>query len=236
MATARAGHTDALVFVSADHAIGHRARSDNVLSENRILAPVIWLVVAVVVIALAGPVFWLLPSERERQVARLRAEARRAGLGVELATVPKLDAPAEERVSAGGVAREAKIACAVYRLPVPGARRDAPRWLLLRGGAAKAAAAEGLVPGWTLWGTVVNPPAAQTYWQIVGTVANELPGGCVAVEADGRRVAWYGGERLKGATAVEVVAGVRDGLAALARLQGESAAGGNDGRDAPRQD
>ena len=199
-------------------------------------ASVTWLVVAVVLIALAGPVFWLLPSERERQLARLRAEARRAGLVVELASVPKLDAPAEEKVSAGGVVREAKVDCAVYRLPMTDAPPDAPRWLLLKGSPADTAATETPVPGWALGEMQVHPPATRTYWRAVAAVANELPGGCVAVEADRRRVAWYGSERLEGAAAEVVVAGIRDGLAALARLHSDSTAGEDDSRDAPRQE
>ena len=84
------------------------------------------------IVVAAGPILWLLPSKRDKRLAELRAAARRAGLVVEIVAVPKLDADASERVSAGGVARHATIDCAAYRLPLPRPLTAAPHWQLLK--------------------------------------------------------------------------------------------------------
>ena len=78
----------------------------------------VWIVIALVLIAAVGPVFYLLPTKASRRQAALRTAARQAGLVVEIASVPKPDAQAAELVSSGGEPRDAKIDCAAYRLPL----------------------------------------------------------------------------------------------------------------------
>ncbi|HSG61915.1 MAG TPA: hypothetical protein VLA24_10860 [Pseudomonadales bacterium] len=47
-----------------------------------------YLIIALVVAAVIGPVMWLRPNPREKQLLRLRAAARQAGLHVHLRALP----------------------------------------------------------------------------------------------------------------------------------------------------
>ena len=182
---------------------------------------VVWLIVALGLLVAFGPIVWLMPSRRDRQLAKLREAARRAGLVVELVRLPTLDATPEERVSAGGVARDARRACTAYRLPVHGVDDAAPEWLLLR----DAAAADPL-PGWT--GHHARPARrlpsdAGPYWQGVGrAVADLVEVGCVALECAPAAVTWYWLENAGQRAAPEVVADIAACLHALAALQRET--------------
>ena len=177
----------------------------------------VWIVIGIVLIAAIGPVFWLLPSKRDRVQGQLRAAARQAGLVVEMANLPKVDARAEERVSAGGKPREATIDCVAYRLAIPRPMPNAPAWLLLRSDRENR-----YLTGWTTLSPPSRLPAMQAaYWCDIAAVLDGLPGGCMAVEADTRRISWYGRERLSGSTPETVVAGIREGLEAIGRLHRE---------------
>lgn len=179
-----------------------------------------WLIVALVLIGVVGPVFWLLPSQRERQVGRMRAAARCAGLVVEFALLPKMAPRADELVSAGGVAKAPTTACMRYGLPSPHPSPAAPTWRALKSNASDAP-----LPGWTFHGEASRSPVPADYWQRVGAIVNALPGACVAVESGPGQVAWYGHERCDGQPADAVVGAIRDGLTALAALSGEACSG-----------
>ena len=181
----------------------------------------VWIVVAVVVVAALGPLFWLLPSRRERRISAFRVAARRVGLAVEIASIEKLDASAEERVSAAGVPRQARLSCVAYRLPLPQPLFDAPRWQLLK----SARDNHRCLPGWTVARESFEVPVQGDYWQRVRAIVDALPGGCVGVEATPGAIVWYGLERLAGdgsdgnADSVgAAVAAIRDGLLAVAAL------------------
>ena len=174
-----------------------------------------WVIIAVALIIVAGPVFWLLPSPRERRKALLRTEARRAGLVVELASLDKPDATPAERVSAGGVRRQPKVWCAAYRLALPAPPEDGRSWLLRK---TSADTGDRVVPGWLRSGRPESLPNDAGYWRRVAAVANALPGGCVGLEMHARWVSWYGHEALGDASAEQVVAGIRAGLETLAGL------------------
>lgn len=183
-----------------------------------------WIIIGIVLVAAIGPIFWLLPSKRDRIQGQLRAAARHAGLVVEIAGLPKVDARAEERVSAGGKPRDATIDCVAYRLALPRRIPNAPAWLLLRSGRENR-----YLTGWTTLSPPSQLPALQAaYWRDIAAIINGLPGGCTAVEADTRHVSWYGRERLGGDSPETVVAGIRDGLQAIGKLHREL------DRDAPR--
>ncbi|MEM9624471.1 MAG: hypothetical protein AAF993_22715, partial [Pseudomonadota bacterium] len=79
-----------------------------------------WLILILVLAMVIGPVMYLVPSARDKRLAELRSQARIAGLGVKLSTLPKLDPSADERVSAGGVIKEAANSCVAYQLPIQG--------------------------------------------------------------------------------------------------------------------
>ena len=186
-------------------------------------ATLIWLVVALVVALAVGPILWLLPSKRDRRLAEIRAAARRAGLVVEIAAVPDLDADAAERVSAGGTARAATVECAAYRLPLPRPLPEAPVWQLL-----KSERENRYLPGWATLQPPANLPVpAQNYWRRIGAIVDALPGGCIGVQADARMIAWLGRERTEGDPA-RTVAGIHAGLMALGLLHGELNAAAED--------
>ena len=187
-------------------------------------ATLIWVVVALVVALAVGPILWLLPSKRDKRLAQIRAAARSAGLVVEITAVPDLDADAVERVSASGTARDAKVECAAYRLPLPRALANAPVWQLL-----KSERENRYLPGWTTLQPPVNLPVpAQDYWQRIGAIVDALPGGCIGVQADARMIAWLGLERTEGDPA-RTVADIRVGLEALGDLHGELSAAAEEG-------
>lgn len=180
----------------------------------------VWLIVALGLLVAFGPIVWIMPSRRDRQLARLREAARRAGLVVELVRLPALDATPEERVSAGGVARDARRACTAYRLPVHGVDDAAPEWFLLH----DAAAADPL-PGWT--GHHERPPRrlpsdAGPYWARVGRLVAGLEAPCVALECTPAALTWYWLENAGRRAAPDVVGDIAACLEALAALQREA--------------
>lgn len=177
----------------------------------------VWIIIGIVLVAAVGPVFWLLPSKRDRVQGQLRSSARRAGLVVEIAALPKVDARAEERVSAGGKARDPTVDCVAYRLALTRPMPNAPAWLLLRSDRENR-----YLTGWTTLSPPSRLPAMQAaYWRDIAAVLNGLPGGCSAVEADTRRISWYGRERLNGNSPETVVEGIREGLQAIGELHRE---------------
>ena len=187
-----------------------------------------WVVVVLVIAVAIGPILWLLPSKRDKRLAELRTAARHAGFVVEAVAVPKLDPEAAERVSAGGVARDAKIDCVAYRLPLPRPLPAAPRWQLL-----KSERECGDLAGWTSLDPAINPPLpAEDYWRRIGLIVDALRGGCIGVQADVRMISWLGLERVEeDDTAAAIVANIRAGLEAIATLheQIQAAARDDDG-------
>ena len=174
----------------------------------------VWIVIALVLIAAVGPVFYLMPTKASRRQAALRTAARQAGLVVEIASVPKPDAQAAELVSSGGEPRDAKIDCAAYRLPLARRLVQAPRWMLLR-----SARENRFLAGWTtLTPPVAVPVERAAYWREVAAIVDALPGSCVAVEAAAQTVSWYGRERIGDASPDALAQEIRDGLMSLARL------------------
>ncbi len=181
----------------------------------------VWLIVALGLLVAFGPIVWLMPSRRDRQLAKLREAARRAGLVVELVRVPVLDATPEERVSAGGVARDAQRACTAYRLPVHGVDDAGPDWFLLRD-----AASVDPLPGWA--GHPERRPRglpadAGPYWTRVGRAVAALAERCVALECSPAAVTWYWLENAGQRAPAEIVAEIAQCLQALAALQRETA-------------
>ena len=177
----------------------------------------VWIIVGIVLVAAIGPIFWLLPSKRDRVQGQLRSAARQAGLVVEIAALPKVDSRPEERVSAGGKPRDAMIDCVAYRLALPRPMPNAPAWLLLRSDRENR-----YLAGWTTLSPPSRLPALQAaYWRDIAAVIDGLPGGCAGVEADTRYVSWYGRERLDGDSPEMVARGIREGLQVIGELHQE---------------
>lgn len=174
--------------------------------------PLVWIVIALVLIVVVGPIFWLLPSKRDRRVAQLRTAARGAGLVVEVVALPKVDAAVHERVSAGGAPRSPNIDCAAYRLLLAKPLHGAPCWRLL-----KSERERGALPGWVARQPRNLPMPVDDYWRQVGSVVDALPGGCVGVEANEQAIAWFGKERLGESSPQALVEEIRAGLDVIAK-------------------
>ncbi len=82
------------------------------------------IIVGILALAIA-PLFWAMPSRRERQLAALRTAARKRGFALQITEVDHPDPSAEMQVSAGGKQRRPMQACVAYRLQRPPTADDA---------------------------------------------------------------------------------------------------------------
>jgi len=185
---------------------------------------VVWIIVAVCLVAAFGPIFWLMPSRRDRRLAKLRQAARRRGLAVELVRVPLLDPTPEDRVSAGGARRDAAQPGAAYRLPMAPGSEGAPSWFLLRGQAAGSP-----VTGWAPHPrrrAERLPADAATYWQAVADALEAVKTPVLAVEATPAATSWHWREDMPPEALDDAVDEIAKCLGTIGALQ--AAAGGRD--------
>ncbi len=173
-----------------------------------------WLVVGGLLILAFAPVLWLMPTKRDRQLVKLREQARREGLTVEVTALPKAEARAEERVGADGVARDVTRPCSAYLLPAPKPWRQAPRWFLLRDAAGPAP-----LKGWAAHPDVPLPEVGADYWRAVAGAVAGLEDHCLAIEVTGSAAGWYWLENPRGREATELVGEIAERLRALGLLQ-----------------
>ena len=123
-----------------------------------------WLIIVGVFLLALGPLFWAMPSAKDKRLALLRAEARRLGVAVQMTQLPHPSPTAQQKVSAGGVQRDPMLACAAYRLPL--LRTVDPELAPSGGGSWRlqrktGAVQPGLPAGW-IWSTAdaaVHAPA-----------------------------------------------------------------------------
>src|SRR5215510_7848783 len=90
----------------------------------------IWIVVGLIIAF--GPLFWMMPSRRERTLMRMRNRARALGILVELVEVDDPFASAEARVTTSGRVRTPKLSGVAYRLPFLRPLSLAPAWAIIR--------------------------------------------------------------------------------------------------------
>jgi len=81
-----------------------------------------------------GPMFWMMPSRRERTLMRMRNRARALGILVELIEIDDPFASADAQVTASGRVRAAKLSGVAYRLPFLRPLTLAPAWAINRAG------------------------------------------------------------------------------------------------------
>ena len=175
-----------------------------------------WLIVGGLLVLAFAPILWLMPTKRDRQLVRLRDRARREGLVVEVASVPKRGARAEERVGSDGVARDVSQTCCAYRLPASASWWGAPRWFLLRDTRGSVP-----IPGWTAHPEVPLPCVDAEYWRAVAGAAAGLEDQCIGMEASEGMASWYWSENSRGREAAELVAEIAQRLRAIGGLQAE---------------
>ena len=173
-----------------------------------------WLIIIGVLVLAIGPVFYLLPSKRDKRLAALRASARDFGLAVEISFLPKLDPAAEERVSAGGSERYAKVQCAAYQLAI-GKQLALDSFIVQRMPASPSVPVQEVFPGWCMtdprrFVRVRGEPELIRHLQ---NALSRLPEDTIAIGFDSRFVACYW---LEGASAgPDVVQSMKGTLTAL---------------------
>lgn len=159
-----------------------------------------WLIILLVLVVAIGPVFYLLPTKRDKRLTALRAYARRLGLGVKITRIPKLDASADERVTAGGIKKSAMLSCVAYEVPLGDKVEHVGELLLLKLPGTPTQHVDEVLPGWAL-ASVDQVP----FWRLLqdrlgsaraleNTLA-ALPEDAVACSLDARVVACYWQEK-----------------------------------------
>ena len=176
----------------------------------------VWIIIGVLVLAAIGPIFYLMPSKRERQLANVRMIARRLGLGVDLTHIPDVAAPPEARVSAGGVERHPTIECASYKRLHVTRLEHAPTWQLLRDESSRAP-----LSGWRFADRNARIAQPAAYWTRIAPIIDALPGGCLSVHCTAQFTAWAGTETFKGEDPETVITAISDGLGEIIALHTE---------------
>ncbi len=174
----------------------------------------VWLVIVAILLVAIGPVLYVIPSKRDKQLTALRTRARASGLTIHINHLPNLNAKGRDKVSAGGKKRQAKIKCTAYTLAFPRPLPDAPVWHLARSEKDNI-----LIAGWGRIGTIHGISISdRDYWNTVGGIVATLPGACIAVRATPDDLSWQGLEHLDGESIERVVADIKDGLEKIIEL------------------
>ncbi|MFU8816416.1 MAG: hypothetical protein ACNA7W_13785 [Pseudomonadales bacterium] len=147
----------------------------------------VWIIIVVILLVAFGPLLWLMPSHRERRLAKLRQRAYSDGMRVELRRMPKQNLAPEERVSASGKPLDLTRECAAYIYPLPARLRMLPKWRVLRGDDGVPA-----YPGWVFDpGGRPDHPRLREMLEVLAPVVEGLPDDVVAVEAEPQNLAAY---------------------------------------------
>jgi len=159
-----------------------------------------WIIIAVVIVMIIGPILYLLPTPKDKRLAGLREQARNLGLNVKLESIEQLDPGPQERVSAGGVYKDPRYSCAAYQLPMSIGSYVDDRLILLKIPAQPTVPFVVAMDGWALSG-----PASQAVWQgiarvesitqVLREILGKLPQDTLACAIDARFVACYWTEK-----------------------------------------
>ena len=160
-----------------------------------------WLIIVVILIVAFGPVMWLMPSQRDRYLSKLRQQAHLEGLVVELRRLPKVNPTPEERVSAGGVVREPVVECMAYTRMLPRRMHALGDWRLLRDENSREVMA---VPaGWSIDRGFTNSTAGVgEVTELLPGLLDELPTDVIGIEVTSSAVSLYWLERAGSEVAV----------------------------------
>ena len=140
----------------------------------------VWIIIVLILAVAFGPVLYLLPTRKDRRLAAMRLEARRQGLVVELKSVKKLDAGAEERVSASGARRAPVHASVAYTLTLRRNLEQLAPWRLLKS----------KQDGWVFDSEMAIPSEPDLLPRLLPPLGG-LPHDTVALEFGGRTLACY---------------------------------------------
>ena len=157
-----------------------------------------WFIIFLALGVAIGPMLYLMPTDRDRHIAGLRALAKKMGYTIQLDKVAKLDADDQERVTAGGGVRHPAIACARYQLPLGVTLNQLPPLTLMRIPRRLTMPIERLTDE---WGILLNEPAQQkglAQWRHLSPVIAEttailqqLPDDVLGVHFDKRSLAAF---------------------------------------------
>lgn len=160
------------------------------------------IIIAFTVALVVGPLMWLRPTPRDRQLERLRGQGRRLGLNISIKEIPDPDPRPQDRVSSGGKLLQPRLNVALYalplRLPASVEARHAPQWEVIRlrhdvRSEVEEEGSAGLLPGWRF-----SRPGLPLVESVVGPLSKLLavaPRGTVKVEGDAQSVGLYWHER-----------------------------------------
>lgn len=154
---------------------------------------VYWLI-ALACLFIVGGMFSILPSPKERAVGKLRLQARQKNLAISIEYIHDVNAPASERVSAGGIRVEPKKRCASWAMEfVNETDEDYPEWTLY-----KSIRENGPIANAHL---VLAESSSLTlereYWKQIEEILRLSPPTWVALVCNSNSVKWLGHERLE---------------------------------------
>ncbi|MCC5888104.1 MAG: hypothetical protein JJT88_16845 [Gammaproteobacteria bacterium] len=188
------------------------------------------IIIAFTIALVVGPLMWLRPTPRDRQLERLRGHARKRGLNISIREIPDPDPRPQDRVSSGGKVLQPSLNVALYQLPLrlPGRveGRHAPDWEVIRlrhdvRSDVEDEVSAGLLSGWRF-----SRPGLPLIEGVVGRLSELLAGaprGTAKVEGDASTVGLYWHER--GAEAeVDAIADLLEALRLLQIEVSEAAA------------
>lgn len=164
-----------------------------------------WFIIVLALGVAIGPILYLMPTERDRYITNLRAQARELGYTVQLDKVLKLNPDADERVTAGGSIRQSGVSCTRYQLPLGVTVNAVSPILLLRIPSSPTIPIERLATHWGVNGLDVSQLKSVKRWQsdagslmeLVG-VLDRMPADVLAVQLDKRFVAAFWREQNPG--------------------------------------
>ena len=115
-----------------------------------------WIIIIGVFILAAGPLFYLMPTAKDKRLTALRMNARQLGFTIQLDSLLKLDPTADERVTAGGQARSKTTECMRYQLAMGQTLVYIPPITLQRLPATSSVPITTVVQGWGLPAEAAN--------------------------------------------------------------------------------
>ena len=172
-----------------------------------------WIIIIGVFILAAGPLFYLMPTAKDKRLTALRSNALQMGFTIQLDSLLKLDPSADERVTAGAQARSTKIECLRYQLPIGQTLNHIPPLTLQRIPSQPTIQVTELMNGWGLpeetskradsgARSAVSNATSTAAWQRQGQLLEtmralllEMPEDVLGIAIDGRCVGVFWLER-----------------------------------------
>ena len=167
-----------------------------------------WFIIVLALGVAIGPILYLMPTQRDRYITGLRAQARKLGYTVQLDKVLKLNPDADERVTAGGSLRQSAVSCTRYQLPLGVTLNAVSPILMLRIPSNPTIPVERLANHWGVNGLDVSQLKSAARWQNdtgsltdLVAVLDQMPADVLAVQLDKRFIAAFWREQNPGSQA-----------------------------------